>query len=143
MSVTKSPPEVRTAGPSAEQGTGELVRQATQQMSELVRGEMRLAVAELKDKGKHAGTGAGLFGGAGIVALYGVAAVITAIIAALAMVLPLWASALIVGVVLLIVAGVLALVGRRQVTRAVPPIPAQAMDSARRDVEEIRGRARR
>src|SRR5688572_20384074 len=61
-----------------EPGTGELVRQATQQVSDLMRAELRLAVAELKDKGKHAGTGAGLFGGAGLVALYGVGALLAA-----------------------------------------------------------------
>nr|WP_264159376.1 phage holin family protein [Actinomadura rudentiformis] len=57
----------------AEQGTGELIKQATQQLPDLVRAELRLAVAEIKDKGTHAGKGVGLFGGAGLVALYGAA----------------------------------------------------------------------
>ncbi|MFC5745219.1 phage holin family protein [Actinomadura rugatobispora] len=125
------------------EGVGELVSRASQQVSELVRAELRLAVMELKDKGKHAGTGAGLYGGAGLVALYGVGALIAAVIAALALVLPVWASALIVGAVLLVIAAVLAAMGRSQTKRAVPPKPEQAMDSARRDVAEIKERAHR
>jgi uncharacterized membrane protein YqjE len=125
------------------QGVGELVSRATQQLSDLVRAELRLAVAELKDKGKHAGTGAGLFGAAGLVALFGAAALVTAVIAVLALVMPVWVSALIVGVVLLAVAGVLALMGRGQTKRAVPPVPEGAMESTRQDVAEIKGRAHR
>ena len=129
--------------PRSEQGVGELVAQASQQISDLVRQEMRLAMIEIKDKGRHAGKGAGMFGGAGAVALYGVAALVLAAIAALALVLPLWASALIVGVILLIVAAALALAGRSQVKQAMPPVPREAMDSARQDVAEIKGRVRR
>ncbi|TDD68824.1 phage holin family protein [Actinomadura rubrisoli] len=125
------------------QGTGELVRQATQQVSELMRAELRLAVAELKDKGRHAGTGAGLFGGAGLVSLYGVGVLLAAAVAALALVLPVWASALIVGAVLLAVAGVLAMLGRRQTAQATPPKPEMAMDGARQTVSEIKERAHR
>ncbi|XVQ09994.1 phage holin family protein [Spirillospora sp. CA-255316] len=125
------------------EGVGELVSRASQQVSELIRAELRLAVMELKDKGKHAGTGAGLYGGAGLVAMYGVGALIAAVIAALALAMPVWAGALIVGVVLLVVAAVLAAMGRSQTRRAVPPKPEQAMDSARRDVAEIKERAHR
>ena len=132
-----------SGGVRGDEGVGELVSRATQQLSELIRAELRLAALELKDKGRHAGTGAGLFGGAGLVALYGVGALITAVIAALALVLPVWASALIVGAVLLVVAAVLAALGRRQTRQATPPTPEQAMDSARRDVAEIKERAHR
>ncbi|MFD0690073.1 phage holin family protein [Actinomadura fibrosa] len=130
-------------GERDEQGTGELVRQATQQVSELVRAEMRLATAELKEKGRHAGTGAGLFGGAGLVALYGVAVLVAAAVAALALVLPVWASALIIGAVLMAVAGVLALMGRKETARATPPKPEQAMDTSREAVQEIKEKAHR
>ncbi|MFI0354835.1 phage holin family protein [Actinomadura sp. 9N407] len=126
-----------------EQGIGELVSRATQQLSDLVRAELRLAVAELKDKGKHAGTGAGLFGAAGLVALFGAGALVACVIALLALAMPVWVSALIVGVVLLAIAGVLALMGRGQTKRAVPPVPEGAMDSTRQDVAEIKGRAHR
>ncbi|NKZ08655.1 phage holin family protein [Actinomadura latina] len=124
-----------------EAGTGELVRQAAQQVSELMRAELRLAVAELKDKGRHAGTGAGMFGGAALIALYGVAALLAAAIAAIAVALPVWAAALIIGGALLLVAGVLALMGRSQTRRATPAKPEQAMDGARRTVAELKERA--
>lgn len=120
---------------------GELVRQATQQVSELMRAELRLAVAELKDKGRHAGTGAGMFGGAALMALYGVAVLLAAVIAAIALVLPVWASALIIGGFLMLVAGVLALLGLSQTKRATPPKPEQAMDGAKQTVAELKERA--
>src|SRR5688500_4306305 len=91
--------------------TGELVTRLAAQMSTLVRDELALARAELTEKGKKAGKGAGLLGGAGVLALYGVAALLTAVIAALALALPVWAAALIVAVVLFLVAGVVALLG--------------------------------
>jgi hypothetical protein len=125
------------------EGTGELIRQASEQISTLVRTEMRLALAEMKDKGRHAGRGAGLFGGAGLVALYGTAALIVAVTAALDLVMPLWAAALIVGAVLLAVAGVLGLTGRKQFVQAVPPMPARAIESVEQDITEIKERAHR
>lgn len=128
---------------TSEQGVGELVKQASEQISGLVRAELRLAAAEMKDKGKQAGVGAGLFGGAGVVALLGAAAVVTAVIAALALAMPVWLAALIVGVVLLVVAAGLAFAGRRRVAQAGPPLPRQAMESARQDIQEIKERAHR
>jgi Flp pilus assembly protein TadB len=109
----------------------------------LVRAELRLAVEEIKDKGRHAGTGAGLFGGAGLIAAYGGGALVAAVIAALTLVLPVWAAALIVGAVLLIIAGILGQSGRRQFTRALPPIPEKAADSTKADIHAIKERAHR
>jgi uncharacterized membrane protein YqjE len=125
----------------AEAGTGDLVKQAAQQMSELMRAELKLATAELKDKARHAGTGAGMFGGAALVALYGVAALLAAAIAAIAVALPVWAAALIIGGFLMLVAGVLAVMGRAQTKRATPPKPERAMDEARHAVAELKERA--
>lgn len=122
-------------------GTGELVRQAAQQMSELMRAELRLAAAELKDKARHAGTGAGMLGGAALVALYGVAVLLAAAVAAIAVALPVWAAALIIGGFLMLVAGVLAIMGRAQARRATPPKPEQAMGEARQTVAELKERA--
>jgi uncharacterized membrane protein YqjE len=122
---------------------GELVQQLSQQTATLVRQEMRLAQAELKEKGKHAGMGAGMFGGAGVVALYGVGALIAALIMLIGTALEPWLAALIVGVVLLAVAGVLALLGRKQVDQATPAKPERAMDSVQRDVEHVKERASR
>ncbi|MFD0684458.1 phage holin family protein [Actinomadura fibrosa] len=133
----------RAPGSGSEPGVGELVKQAAEQIPQLVRAEMRLAVAEMKDKGRHAGKGAGLFGGAGLVALYGAGALVAAAIAALALALPVWAAALIVGAVLLAVAAVLGVLGRGQVRQAGSPVPEQAIESIQQDVTEIKESARR
>jgi hypothetical protein len=122
---------------------GELVQQMSEQMSRLVREELRLAQLELTQKGRRAGIGAGLLGGSGLLSLYGVAAIIAGVALLLALVVPAWAAALIVGGALLAVAGALALLGRRQVSKATPPAPKQAIDSVKADVEVVKERARR
>jgi uncharacterized membrane protein YqjE len=122
---------------------GDLVQQVSRQTADLVRQEMRLAQVEMQEKGKRAGIGAGVFGGAGLVALYGVGALIATAILLLGTAIEPWLAALIVAVVLLAVAGVLALLGRKQVDRATPPKPERAMDSVQRDVEHIKERASR
>jgi uncharacterized membrane protein YqjE len=127
----------------SERSVGDLVQQLSQQTATLVRKEMRLAQVELQEKGKRAGIGAGMFGGAGLVALYGVGAVLAAVIMLLATAIDPWLSALIVGVVLLAAAGVLALLGRSQVEQATPPKPERAMESMQDDVEHVKERARR
>lgn len=119
--------------------TGELVKRLSTQLSELVRGELELARVELTAKGRQAGVGAGLAGAGGVIALFGVGALIASAIAALALVVPVWLSALIVGVVLLLVAGSLALAGRNQLRGATPPVPEQAVESVQRDVETVKG----
>jgi hypothetical protein len=116
----------------------ELVQALSQQTATLVRQEMRLAQSELQEKGKRFGIGAGMFGGAGLVAMYGVGALVAAAIIGVGTLLEPWIAALIVGVVLLAVAGVLALTGRKQVERGTPPVPEQAIESAKRDVDELK-----
>ena len=123
--------------------TGELITRLSTQVSELVRGEIALAKAELAQKGKRAGIGAGLAGAAGVLALYGVGALITTVIAALALVLPVWAAALIVAVVIFIVAGVLGLLGKNQIQRATPAIPEITVESVKRDVATVSERIKR
>jgi Putative Actinobacterial Holin-X, holin superfamily III len=125
------------AEPRTEPSTPELVKRAAEQISTLIRDELALARAEIAAKAKHAGKGAGLFGGAGIIALYGVAALLGAAVLALALVLPAWAAALIVGVLLLAVAGLLAVVGRGQLRRAVPPVPTEAIRDLRTDIDVV------
>jgi uncharacterized membrane protein YqjE len=122
---------------------GELLQQASQQTATLVRQEIRLAQLELKEKGRYAGIGAALLGGGGVVAFLGLGALVTAAIAALSLGLPVWAASLIVAVILFAVAGVLALRGRKQIDRAQPPTPGQAIESAQRNVEEVRERGSR
>jgi hypothetical protein len=124
--------------PAAQKSTAELVQQASEQLSRLVRDEITLAKAELAEKGKRAGIGAGLFGGAGALAMYGLGAAIATGIIALDLVLPLWLAALIVTVVLFAVAGVLALLGMKQISRAVPPEPLAAIESVKADVDEVK-----
>jgi uncharacterized membrane protein YqjE len=126
-----------------EQSASDLVQQLSQQTATLVRQEMRLAQVELQEKGKRAGIGAGMFGGAGLVALYGVGAVVAAVIMLVATAIEPWISALIVGVLLLGIAGIVALLGRKQVEQATPPKPERAMESLQDDVEHVKERARR
>jgi len=119
--------------------TAELVTRLTQQSTELIRSEIRLAQAEMTEKAKHAGLGAGLFGGAGLVALYGVGALVAAVVLALSLVLPAWLGALIVAVVLLAIAGVVALMGKKQVTQATPAAPQHTIESVKQDMDTIKG----
>ncbi|EWC63924.1 putative integral membrane protein [Actinokineospora spheciospongiae] len=126
-----------------ELSTGELVSRLSEQVSRLVRDELSLAKVELKDKGKQAGVGAALGGSAGVLAWFGVAALMITAIAALALVLPTWAAALIVAGVLFAVAAVLGMVAVKKVKHATPPIPEQAIDSTRRDVEAVKESAHR
>lgn len=121
---------------------GELTSDLGEQLSRLIRDEMRLAQAELKEKGKRAGIGAGLFGGAGLVSFFGLGCLITAAVLALALVLPDWLAALIIGVALLAVAAVAALMGKGQVQQASPPLPTEAVANTKKDIEAAKGRHR-
>src|ERR687891_228679 len=121
-----------------DRSVGELVQQLSNQTATLVRQELRLAQTELQEKGKRVGIGAGMFGGAGLVALYGVGALVAAAIIGIGTLLEPWVAAVIVGVVLLAVAGILAMLGRKQVKRGTPPLPQQAIESAKRDVDEVK-----
>jgi len=118
--------------------TGDLVRQLSEQVSTLVRDELALARVELVEKGKRAGIGVGLFGGAGMFAWYGFGALIATVILALALAMPAWLAALIVAVVLFAVACVLALVGKKEVSQAAPPMPTEAVASTKADVQTIK-----
>ncbi|MFD4573044.1 phage holin family protein [Streptomyces sp. NPDC058417] len=122
---------------------GELVGQASEQLSRLVRQEIALAKEELAEKGRRAGKGGGLLGAAGALAYVGVFALAGTGVAALSLALPVWASALIVTAVLFAVAGILAVAGRGQLRRATPATPEETLGSVKADVEEIRERAHR
>jgi MFS family permease len=135
----RTPPgSAATGADLSDVSTGELVQRLSAQLSELVRRELELARTELAAKGKRAGAGAGLAGAGGVVALFGIGAVIAAAIAGLATVVPVWLSALIVGVVLLLVAAVLGLAGRGRLRRATPPVPEQAVRAVQEDVAVIK-----
>lgn len=144
MNASTNPPDTlgstrATAAPEpANASTGELIGQLTEQLSSLVRNEARLAQAEVTQKAKKLGLGAGLFGGAGLMGFLGLAVLISAAVLGLAEVLPAWAAALIVAVVLFAVAGVLAVVGKKDVAQASPPIPTQAIAGVQADVATVK-----
>jgi membrane protein len=117
---------------------GDLVKNVSEDLSRLVRDEIRLAQTEVTEKAKHAGVGIGAFGGAGVVAIFGLAILLAAAVLGLATVLPAWLAALIVGVVVFIVAGAAALFGKKQLSQAAPPTPTRAIASVKEDVTEIK-----
>jgi len=122
--------------------TGELLRELSQQTTELVRQEIELAKAELGEKGKQAGLGAGMFGGAGLFGVGAFAALTTTIIAALDRAMALWLAALIVAVVYGVVAAVLAQRGKQKVQAVGAPVPEQTKDSVKEDVQWAKTRMR-
>jgi MFS family permease len=119
----------------------DLARQLSNQTTELVHHEVELAKAELRVKGKRAGVGAGMFGGAGALGLYALGALTAAIIAGIAEVLPVWASALIVAALYGAIAGILALRGKKKVQQATPPLPERTVQSVKEDVRYTKQRA--
>jgi uncharacterized membrane protein YqjE len=114
---------------------GELLKELSSQTTTLVRQELELAKAEMAEKGKQAGLGAGMFGGAGLFAVFALAALTTCVIAALATGMDVWLAALIVAAVYAGVAAVLGLVGRQKTREAIPPAPEQAIESTKEDVQ--------
>jgi uncharacterized membrane protein YqjE len=124
-----------------ERPTSELLKQLSDQTTTLVRQEIELAKLELQQKGKKAGIGAGMFGGAGVFGLYAVGALTATIILALATFLPGWVAALIVTVIYAAIAGVLALRGKSQVKEAGPLVPEQAVDTTKEDVRWVKTKA--
>lgn len=130
--------EDRHDGTLNERSVAQLVGDLSAQTSRLVRGEMKLAAVEMQSKGKRFGIGAGLAGAAGVAAFFGVATLIVAAVLALALVLPAWASALIIGGALVLFGGALGLLGKQQIQRASPPVPREAVDSVRQDIDTVR-----
>ncbi|BBY16425.1 phage holin family protein [Mycolicibacterium litorale] len=126
--------------PGADASLGELMSQLSAQTSRLVRDELRLAQKEFQESAKHAGIGAGLLSVAGIFAFLGLATVIAAAVAALSLVLPVWASALIVALVLFVVAGVAATVSKKQAEEVTPAAP-RTVETVKADIQEVKDRA--
>jgi Putative Actinobacterial Holin-X, holin superfamily III len=115
----------------------------SEQVSALIRDELKLARLEMTSKGKQAALGAGMFGTSGVIALYGVGCLLACAIIAISGVVAAWLAALVVGAALFTAAGCAALLGKRRVGRAAPPVPEQAVASVKADVEEIKERAHR
>jgi hypothetical protein len=129
--------------PDQEHSTGELVKMMSEQVSVLIRDEMKLAQLEMASKGKQAALGAGMFGASGVVTVYGVGCLLACAIIAISGVVAAWLAALIVGAALLAAAGGLALLGKRRLQKAAPPVPEQAIADVKADVEEIKERTHR
>lgn len=125
-----------------QQSTAELLRQLADETSTLVRQELELAKAEMTEKGKEAGKGAGMFGAAGIVGFLALGALTACFIAALDTAMATWLAALIVTVVYGAIAGVLALRGKESINRATPPVPEQTQETVKEDVRWVKTRAR-
>jgi uncharacterized membrane protein YqjE len=126
----------------SDRSLAELLKRLSDQTTTLVRQELDLAKAELTVKGKLAGQGAGMFGAAGVLALYAVGAVTACVILALSTALVGWLAALIVGVVYAAIAGGLALMGKAKVRKGVPPVPERAVESVKEDVQSTKQRAK-
>jgi len=126
-----------------ERSAGDLIKLMSEQVSTLVRDELKLAQLEMTRKGKQAGIGAGMLGGSGVIALYGLGCLIACVIIAISGMIAAWLSALIVGAALLAVAGIAALIGKSRLQKATPPIPQEAVHSVKTDIDEIKERTRR
>lgn len=138
MSVDSGP----AAPAQTDHSVSELVKQLSDQSTRLVRAEVELAKAELSAKGKQAGIGAGMFGGAGVFGLYGVGALVAAFIALLATAVATWVAALIVAVVLFAIAGAAAMLGKQRVQAASPPVPEEAIETTKADLELAKARVK-
>jgi uncharacterized membrane protein YqjE len=123
-----------------ERGMAELVKDLSGQVSTLVRQEVELAKAEMAEKGKKAGVGAGMFGGAGVSAVLMLGSLTAFLIIVLALVLPAWASALIVTAVWAAVAAVLGLQGRAKLREIGKPVPEKTVETVKEDVQWLKDR---
>ena len=121
---------------------GELLKELSNQTTTLVRQELELAKAEMAEKGKQAGIGAGMFGGAGLFGVFALAALTTCVIAALATGMDVWLAALIVAVVYAAAAAVMAVLGRQKTREAAPPAPEQAIESTKEDIQWAKTRVK-
>ncbi len=131
------------ARPVAGSSAAELVRELSEQVTRLVRDELRLAQLEMALKGKRAGLGIGVFSGAGLLALSAFGCLLAAAIIGLATAVAAWLAALIVGAGMLAAAAAAALIANGQLRKAAPPVPEQAVDGVKADVAEIRESAQR
>ncbi|HXR60827.1 MAG TPA: phage holin family protein [Solirubrobacterales bacterium] len=126
----------------SDQSLAELLRQLSEQSSRLAHQEVELAKAEMNIKAKRLGAGVGAFGAAGLLGLFALGALTAAAILALAIVLDAWLAALVVAAVYGLVAGILALTGRKEVRAGSPPAPERAIESTKRDIEEAKRSAK-
>jgi hypothetical protein len=123
------------------ESTAELVKDLSREVSELVRQEIALARAEMMEKGRKAGRGAGMLSGAAVLGLAAVGGSMATLILVLDLVLPAWLAALIVTAAYAAVAAVLARRGKEEISEAGPPTPERTVDSVKEDVQWAKTRA--
>jgi hypothetical protein len=140
--MPEDPPITDRKASAEDASVSELIQQLSEQASRLARQEVELAKAEMTTKGKRLGIGAGAFGGAGLMALFGLGALTATAILLLSTAVAAWLAALIVTTIYLAVAGVLALLGKSKVESATPPLPERAVASVKQDVEQTKLRAK-
>lgn len=116
---------------------GELFAEFASETTTLLGQEMELARAEVTEQVSRAGRAAGMLGAAAILALCGLGALTAAAVAGLAEAFDTWLAALIVGGAILLVAAIVALIGRARLKRVAPPVPERAMTEVRRDMEAV------
>ena len=142
--MTPTDEELRTApgdgaAPApADLPIGELVGRLSDDTVRLVRDEIRLAQAEMSQKAKAAGLGSPCSAGPEICGFYGLGVLIAAAVVGLSMVVALWAATLIVAAALFALAAVAALVGKKEFGQAGPPLPTEAVQSTKQDVDEFK-----
>ena len=124
-------------GPTSDASLGELLGQLSTQTSRLVRDEIRLAQKEFQESAVSAGKGAGLISAATVLAVLGLATAIAAIVAGLALILPVWAAAAIVAAVLFVAAGVAVLISKKEINHVAPAAP-RTVDNVKHDIQEVR-----
>ena len=135
MATRQEPPPGPDQADLRERPLGELLKQLSEETTRLVHQELELAKAELAQKGRQAGLGAGLFGAAGAIGFLALAALTTCFILALDAAMPAWLAALLVAVVYGGLAAVLAVRGRAKVRQATPPLPEQTIETVKEDVQ--------
>lgn len=126
--------EGQTTSEPRDMPMGDLIGRLSDEVTSLIHDEIRLAQAEMTQKAKTMGIGAGIFGGSGLLAVYGLGAVIAAAIVGLSLAVALWAAALVVGGILLVLSGVAALIGKKEFSKASLPLPTEAITSSRKDI---------
>ncbi len=139
MTTPRTPTSPAVAASAERRGLFALIADVPKLIGDLVRAEIASLKAEIAEKAKAAGIGIGLLVGAGVFAFFAALVLIAAAVLALALVLPVWASALIIGVVLLTIAGIIAAVGVRALKRGMPPTPTDTLESVQEDVRAVRG----
>ena len=124
---------------TAEPTLGALVHDLSQQIPELIRSEMRLAQAEVTEKGKRAGVGVGMFSAAGLLAFFALGTLVATAVIGLSYAVPDWVAGLVVAAVLLVAAGLVGLAGRNKVAEAAPAKPEMALEGLKEDVATLKG----